>query len=153
LKAPNAGAVDNFGETVALAGDTLAVGAKYEDSCSSDDPSDDSCSGSGAVYVFVRSGTTWDLQQYLKASNPGIDDWFGESLVLDGQTLVTGASNEKSCSQTDQTDAGCYSAGAAYVFVRNGTTWSQQVAHRCVRRATHAGVKNAETAAPVGVYM
>jgi len=66
LKASNIEPDDRFGEAIALDGDTLAVGATWEDSCSPADPSLDTCSKSGAVYVFVRSGASWS-QQVLRA--------------------------------------------------------------------------------------
>ena len=41
----------------------------------------------GAAYVFVRSGTTWTQQAYLKASNAEAFDYFGCSIALSGDTL------------------------------------------------------------------
>lgn len=115
---------ENFGHTVSISGDgnTIAV------TCGSDSSV---VGGSGGVYVFARTGTTWTEQALLKASNPGIYDRFGGSLALssDGQTLVAGASSEDSASNTingDQADNSAGSAGAAYVYVRNGTQWTQQ---------------------------
>ena len=46
---------------------------------------------SGAVYVFTRTGSTWQAPTYLKASNAGANDWFGWALALDGDTLAVGA--------------------------------------------------------------
>jgi hypothetical protein len=45
----------------------------------------------GAAYVFVRSGTTWSQQAYLKASNAGAGDHFGCSVAISGETVVVGA--------------------------------------------------------------
>jgi endonuclease/exonuclease/phosphatase family metal-dependent hydrolase len=45
----------------------------------------------GAVYVFVRSGTTWSQQAYLKASNAEASDHFGYSVAISGETVVVGA--------------------------------------------------------------
>src|SRR5690606_20389410 len=62
LKASNTGADDNFGSSVSLSGDALAVGAFGEDSAATGvggDQLDNSASGSGAVYVFKRSGSVW----------------------------------------------------------------------------------------------
>ena len=39
---------------------------------------------SGGAAIFERTGTTWRQQAYLKASNPGQDDWFGVRLVVSG---------------------------------------------------------------------
>jgi hypothetical protein len=58
------------------------------------DQSDNSQPFSGAAYVFVREGTTWSQQAYLKASNPELDDRFGGSLAISGDTIVVGAAFE-----------------------------------------------------------
>src|SRR4029450_12959791 len=84
--------------------------------------------GAGAAYVFVRNGTTWSQQAYLKASNTDIFDTFA-AVAVSGDTVLVGAYNESSNAtgiNGDQSDNSAQSAGAAYVFVRNGTTWSQQ---------------------------
>ena len=138
LKAPNAGAVDNFGNSVAISGDTIVVGAYQERSNQttitngSTASADDSAPNAGAAYVFVRSGTSWSQQAYLKAPNTGADDNFGTSVGISGDTIVVGAYKEGS-SQTTITNGSTASAddsaskvGAAYVFVRSGTSWSQQ---------------------------
>ena len=52
---------------------------------------DNSASGSGAAYVFTRSGTTWAQQAYLKASNAEAGDLFGSSVSVSGDTIVVGA--------------------------------------------------------------
>jgi len=132
LKASNTGAGDQFGESVAVSGDTVVVGAWVEDSNATGvdgNQSDNSASGSGAAYVFVRSGTSWSQQAYLKASNTAGSDQFGWSVSVSGDTLVVGANGEDSNAtgvNGDQSDNGAAAAGAAYVFVRNGTIWSQQ---------------------------
>jgi hypothetical protein len=136
VKASNSGADDNFGGALALAadGNTLAVGAWGEDSGSSGVggvQSDNSASNSGAVYVLVRSGSSWTQQAYVKSSNTDAYDGFGKSVALagDGNTLAIGASAEDSGSagvngsQDDNSSANC---GAAYLFARSGTSWTQQ---------------------------
>ena len=76
IKAPNAGASDYFGNAVALSGDTLAVGAYEEDSCSTSisttAATDNGCSNAGAVYVYTRTGATWSLQAYAHTHGPCI---------------------------------------------------------------------------------
>jgi hypothetical protein len=108
VKASNAAAGDQFGTGVSLSsdGDTLAVGANLQ-------------AGSGAAYVFTRAGTTWAEEAFIKASDPGAGDWFGQNLALsrDGTTLGVAANRE----DTIQTDS-----GAVYVFTRTGTIWSEQ---------------------------
>lgn len=132
LKASNTGGNDRFGESVAISGDTIVVGAYLEDSNATGingDGSDNSAVDSGAAYVFVRSGTTWTQQAYLKASNTEAGDFFGESVSVSGDTIVVGAETEDSNAtgvNGDQSDNSASIAGAAYVFVRDGATWSQQ---------------------------
>ena len=84
---------------------------------------------SGAVYVFVRDGDTWTQQAYIKASNAEAGDLFGTSVSLDGDTLVVGALGEDSNAtgiDGDQNNNDASTSGAAYVFVRDGDTWTQQ---------------------------
>jgi trimeric autotransporter adhesin len=136
LKASNTGAGDAFGRNVALSddGSILAVTAELEDSAATGidgNQADNSAPDAGAVYVFARSGTTWTQQAYLKASNTGADDQFGESVALagNGSTLAVGASGEDSAATGiggSQFDNNSTSSGAVYVFTRVGTTWSQQ---------------------------
>jgi len=132
LKASNPDRLDYFGWQVAIDGDTLAVTAIEEDSSTTGvngNQSDNSANLSGAVYVFVRSGTTWSQQAYLKASNTGAGDRFGGAIAISGDTIIVGAANESSNAtgiNGNQNDNSATIAGAAYVFVRSGTTWSQQ---------------------------
>ena len=108
LTASDAAALDKLGSSVALSGDTALVGAIFGDGA---------VAGSGSAYVFVRSGTTWSQQAKLTASDAAVSDSFGESVALSEDTALVGASGDD--------DAGTHS-GSAYVFVRSGTTWSQQ---------------------------
>ena len=121
--ASNAGAGDEFGASVALSndGNTLAVGAPFEDSSVTgiNQPSNELASNSGAAYVFVRSVASWNQEAFVKASNTGAQDNFGRAVVLsnDGNTLAVGAPGQ------DDTAPG---SGAAYVFVRSVATWDQE---------------------------
>ena len=136
LKASNSGKWDTFGRSVALSssGDTLAVGAPGEASAANvidGDDSDDSAPASGAVYVFARSGQTWQQQAYVKASNAEASDEFGVSVALSGSgdTLAVGALREDSEAigvDGNQNDNSAIESGAAYVFTRSGHTWQQQ---------------------------
>ncbi|MCK5772144.1 MAG: hypothetical protein KAH28_17415, partial [Algiphilus sp.] len=126
LKASNAETEDMFGKSVSINGDTLVVGAYWEDGSASGGESDNSAFGAGAAYVFVRSGTTWTQQAYLKASNAGSGDNFGYAVAVSGDTLVVGAYGEDSSASGGESDNSVHDAGAAYVFVRSGTTWTQE---------------------------
>ena len=124
LKASKPGQDESFGETVFITWSTIVVGASKEDSAGSNQ-ADNSAADAGAAYVFVRNGTAWSQQAYLKASNPGAGDWFGRVASISGDTIVVGAYLEDSAG-SNQADNSAADAGAAYVFVRNGTAWSQQ---------------------------
>jgi hypothetical protein len=136
LKPSNTDAGDQFGYSVGLSadGNTLAVGAIFEASSATGingNETDNSAEASGAGYVFSRSGTTWSQQAYLKASNTGAWDQFGYSVALsaDASTLAVGAWLESSAAtgvDGEQADDSAYESGAAYVYTRAGTTWSQQ---------------------------
>jgi hypothetical protein len=123
---------DEFGGSVSISGDTIVVGARYEDSNSTGvngDESNNDATRSGAAYVFVRSGTTWSQQAYLKASNTDTFDEFGGSVSISGDTIIVGAMGEDSSAtgvNGNQSDNSAGYSGAAYVFVRSGTTWTQQ---------------------------
>lgn len=130
LKAPNAGEKDYFGVSVAIDRDTIAVGADLEDgyiTSTIDNPNDLSTSA-GAVYVFTRTNGIWTHQAYLKASNADEFDYFGEDVDISGDTIVVGARQEdgdiNSTSESPNNN-GLYT-GAAYVFIRDGNSWSQQ---------------------------
>ncbi len=74
MKASNTGTGDRFGTSVALSGDTMAVGVYQEDSNATGidgDHTNNSAADSGAVYVFTRSGATWTQQAYV--NNMGSD--------------------------------------------------------------------------------
>ena len=102
---------DRFGSAVGLWWDTLAIGS----------PGDDNTGGSdaGSVYVFTRSIGDWTLQQKLTAADAMPGDGFGNSLTLQGDVLVVGAAGVDVGTETN--------AGAAYVFTRAGSSWTQQV--------------------------
>lgn len=101
---------DSFGSGVSISGDYVIVGAYRED------PS--GVSNAGSAYIFVRSGTLWSQQAKLVASDKTASAQFGRDVSISGGFAIVGAS------RADVN--GILQAGAAYVFVRSGTTWSQQ---------------------------
>jgi hypothetical protein len=121
IKASNTDARDQFGNAVALSadGNTLAVAAHYEGSNATGiggNQADNSAREAGATYVYVRAGTTWTQQAYVKASNSGTNLRFGTTIALsaDGNRMAVGAEQEGGF------------AGAVYVFLRIGTTWTEE---------------------------
>jgi len=117
--AGNAGVADLFGDSVALAGDTLAVGAVGAST---------SQGSSGAVYLFAREGDAWPQTQQLGASNASFGAAFGARVALAGDILVTGASEEDSGATGvagDNSGPGRENSGAGYVFVRRAGHFEQ----------------------------
>ncbi|MFN0242159.1 MAG: hypothetical protein ACKVWV_04635 [Planctomycetota bacterium] len=99
---------DAFGRSVAIDGDTVAVGAGLEDH--------DGFNAAGAVYVFVRSGGVWTEQAKLVASDPVNLAGLGGTVSLHGDTVVSGASSAPAP----------IGSGAVYVFARAASVWTQQ---------------------------
>jgi hypothetical protein len=141
LKASNTGEAedgDQFGFSLALSddGNTLAAGAISEDSADArinGNQADNSASSAGAVYVFVRAGSRWSQQAYIKSSSPnGADanDLFGYSVGLsaDGNTLAVGSYDEAGSSNVinGPEDNNAPGTGAVLIFTRSGTSWSRQ---------------------------
>ena len=132
MKASNTETIDEFGWSVGVSGDTVVVGARTEDSSATavnGDQADNSAKHAGAAYVFVRDGTSWSQQAYLKASNAQSDDEFGWSVAVSDDAVVVGAWREDGgATEVNgyQGDNSAPQAGAAYVFVRNGTGWDQR---------------------------
>lgn len=137
VKASNTDENDWFGDSVALSGDTLAVGAWQEDSDATginnanqgNAPAPSPGYQAGAAYVFIRSGTTWTQQAYVKASNTDSGDRFGRSVALSGDTLAVGAREGSGATgiNGDQSNNSFFTrSGAVYLYTRSGSTWTQQ---------------------------
>jgi len=109
LAVDDAAAGDEFGLSVAIAGDSVVISAPRDDDAGMD---------SGSAYVFTRTGTTWMQQGKLVADDAAADDRLGSSVAIFGDTVVVGGDFND--------DAGAES-GSAYVFTRTGTTWTQQM--------------------------
>ena len=109
-----------FGRSVALSVEgttmTALIGGRRDNS------------GVGAAWVFTRAGTTWSAQggkligkeEVGAGESTGGKGQFGYSVALssDGNTALIGGPADIS--------AGSLNAGAAWVFTRSGTTWTQQ---------------------------
>ena len=92
LTASDGEAGDIFGWSVAVDWDTVVVGARYDDS----------------AYVFTKPGTGWATATEtakLTASDGVVGDWFGQSVAVDGDTVVVGSSEDDG-------------SGSAYVFTK-----------------------------------
>ncbi len=130
LKASHPDNEDFFGIDVDLSGDTLVIGASGEGSASThgnEDPANNGAPDSGAVYVYRRVDTTWELEAYLKSPNTQIDDNFGHSVAVVGDVLAAGAVGEDSDADGpngDSSDNSASTSGAVYIYRRSGTVWS-----------------------------
>ncbi len=111
LTADDASSEDRFGSSICIDGDRIAIGASQADHLGT-------YSQSGAVYVFVRSGTGWTQEIKLVPSDIAAGDYFGFDVALEGDTLVVG-------SLFDSTTVGT-ATGSAYVFRRGASGWSQE---------------------------
>ncbi|RMH16676.1 MAG: hypothetical protein D6698_09365 [Gammaproteobacteria bacterium] len=127
LTASNAGTGDEFGKSVAIFDDILAVGAWLEDSNQvAGRPGNSILTDSGAVYIFSRSGVAWTETQILKANNADANDWLGYSLVLKGKTLAVAAIGEDSSRNSGLAGNGTSNAGAVYIWERLAGGWEEK---------------------------
>jgi hypothetical protein len=97
-----------FGSAVAVSGATVVVGMNQ--------PGAD---GKGYAFVYARTGNTWAPQATLTNSDGNPFDLFGDTLSFSGSTVVVGAYGKNS-------QTGTLQVGSVYVFIRSGTTWTQQ---------------------------
>lgn len=145
LKASNAGAYDNFGGAVAISGDTIVVGARWEGSSATGvngNQNNNSSPYSGAAYVFIRHDGIWTQEAYLKASNAEANDTFGSAVAISEDTVIVGAPQEDSSAKgvdLDPSNNQAADSGAAYVFVRNAGVWTQQA----YLKASNTGAQDA----------
>lgn len=100
---------DNFGYSLAIAGDTAVIGSYVA--------TIDGRPAQGAVYVYRLAGGVWSQTQKLVAGDGAADDQFGEAIALDGDTLLISANGAHV--------GGGRFAGAVYVFTRSGDVWSE----------------------------
>ena len=108
---------------VSLYGDTALIGAYLDD--------DNGKSNSGSVYVFTRSSVdrTFTQQSKLHASDAAVDDYFGYSVSLYGDTALIGAVKDDDNSKSN--------SGSVYVFTHSssdGTFTQQSKLQRAMRQ-------------------
>jgi hypothetical protein len=109
IYASDAVAGDSFGKGVSLYGDTALIGAWKDD---------DQGGGSGSVYVFTRSGGTWNEETKIYPLDPSASTYFGTSVSLYVDTALIGRSYD---------NAKGTRAGAVYVFTKvSSTSWTQE---------------------------
>ena len=106
LTASDGAGGDEFGASVAVAGNTVVVGA----------PGDNT--DEGAAYVFTESGGVWSEVAKLTASTGNSNDNFGSSVSINGDVIVIGAPSAANYAS--------WGTGRAFVFVKQGTGWTTQ---------------------------
>lgn len=99
-----------FGASVAIDGDTLLVGA-FGDHHNTPN------THIGSAYVYTRTAGNWSLQEKLSALDGAPADSFGQSVALDGDIAVIGATADDTVGAAD--------SGSAYVFLRTAGNWTQ----------------------------
>ena len=108
LTASDAGAEDQFGYSVAIAGDTIVIGANE---------ATENGVKTGSVYVYTRTGGAWTEQAKLTAGESGEHVRFGTDVAIEGDTIVAGAWVQNVTSPI---------AESVYVFGRTGESWTEQ---------------------------
>jgi hypothetical protein len=108
LTASDGATDDQFGLSLAVSGNTAVIGSRFDDDMGND---------SGSAYIFAFNGSSWTQQQKLTASDGHASDAFSKSVAICNDTVVVGA---------EGADYGWVAnAGAAYVFQRTGSAWSE----------------------------
>jgi len=110
---------DEFGWSVALQGGIAIVGAPNINT------------ETGAAYVFVQTGGVWTQEAELTPSDAAPWANFGVSVALSGDTAIVGADGWGGFDSY---------IGAAYVFVRSGTVWTQQAEFKGTQSGTEFGI-------------
>ncbi len=99
---PDFGSSEGFGDSVSISGDYAIVATRTL---------------LGLVYIFKREGESWTQQAELTSLGGSVEDWFGSSVSIDGDYAIVGAEQDGSSGEN---------SGAAYIYKRSGTTWSEQ---------------------------
>jgi hypothetical protein len=111
LAAADGAGFDGFGNSIAIDGDTVVVGAQ--------NASVGGNTSQGAAYVYSRSGNSWMPQAKLVASDGAPWVQFARAVSVRGDTAVVGAVSAAVGGNAGQ--------GTAYVYTRNGGSWSERV--------------------------
>jgi hypothetical protein len=121
FNAPAGSGYTRFGVSLAVSGNTIAVGAPQL-----------TVGGQiqqGAVFVWIYQGATWQSQGMLTVSDGAIGDQLGDSVALAGDLLLAGAPYHSVGANNG--------VGSAYIFSRSGANWSQQARLVAGDGATH----------------
>jgi len=106
--APDAAAGDNFGQSVAISGDSILVGAPFDD---------DLGSRSGSAYVYTRLASSWPFEAKLHAPSGASQDFFGYAVALHQEVAVVGAYQGAAPGSQQH-------SGVGYAYDRSGVQWS-----------------------------
>jgi hypothetical protein len=106
LTASDGAGGDYFGSSVSMSGDYAIIGSRNDDS------------GRGSAYIFTRDGNSWSQQAKIVAADGNTNDNFGYSVSISGDYALVGAYHDDIDVNSDQ--------GSAYIFLRDGNSWSQQ---------------------------
>ena len=109
LTASDAADSDAFSYSVDIDGDYAICGALNEDPGGT--------SNAGSAYIYKRTGSNWEQEAKIQASDKAADDKFGRGVTISGDYAAVGA---------DQEDTTNSNAGSVYIFKRSGTSWTQQ---------------------------
>ena len=98
--------IDYFGGSVSISGNTIVVGARFDDERARD---------AGAAYVFEKIDGMWRRTAKLTAPDGDIEDHFGSAVSISGDTIAIGAPRD---------DDNGRNSGSVYIFIRAGDGWS-----------------------------
>ena len=119
LTADDAERDDQFGYSVAVDGDTIVVGAHFDD---------DGGDESGSAYVFTKpldgSWASTNTSVKLTAPDAAADGYFGNSVAIEGETIVIGAHKADS---TDNQGTTIVDSGSVYLFTASSEGWADTV--------------------------
>lgn len=120
IQPSNARASDTFGFSVSISadGNTLAVGASWDDS-------NGTITDHGSAYLFTRSGSVWTQQLHVKATDAAVNDYFGYSVSIsgDGSVMVVGANSDDNSGGADAGSVYTYSISNNTRTNRGGMVW------------------------------